>query len=166
MVMPAVLMALQAKTLNKKKIEEDTKMNEPTLDAFEGCIRNADNSGLGPMKVIGYFPEVSGSGAKEIPEFNATKYELITLAKHWAEVAISLEYYWFISKKDDKNDDRKRKFAWRRVNRIRNLLDEEVDVAVEEVYRDNGAKHDKMRWDEFISRRGKAQPEEREPRSM
>ncbi len=40
--------------------------------------------------------EVNGPGATEVPDFVATKHELITLVKHWGRVALHNEFFWSI----------------------------------------------------------------------
>ena len=113
-------------------------------------VRNPDNEWLGPMGIVGHVWEVNGAGAQEFSDFHPTKHELITLAKYWAEIAIDIEYFWFLFQQSGSSDIRRHPFAWARVGRIRDLLGQEVDAAVDEVYRTFGAKQDKEAWGIFL----------------
>lgn len=124
-------------------------------------VRNADNSGLGPIGqgiIIGYVDQVNGSGAEEFEGFVPTRYELIQLAKHWAKVAIDIEYFWFCYEQPSSSEIRLRPFAWRRVNRIADVLgDEAVQKAVDAAYEEYGKRQDARTWNIFLN----GTPEER-----
>jgi hypothetical protein len=117
---------------------------------FECRVKNADNEWLGQLGPIGHVPEVNGAGAQEFPEFRATKHELITLAKYWAEIAIDVEYWWFLYEQVCGSEVRRHSFARARVNRISGLIGEEVDLAIEEVYQSYGARQNNKAWETFL----------------
>jgi hypothetical protein len=113
-----------------------------------------DAAGLEPIGnhkfLIGSVDEVNGRGAEEISAFVPTRYEMIQLAKYWANVAIDIEYFWFCCEQVGSSDRRRRSFAWRRVSRIAELLGEnEIDQAVKDAYDDFGKSRDPRIWNIF-----------------
>jgi hypothetical protein len=87
---------------------------------------------------------------EEFPEFRPTRHELIALAKYYAESAIDMEYFIFLYRTYGCSDLRVRDFGWAQVGRIRRLLGEEVDTAIEEVYRTYGLKQEEQAWKIFL----------------
>lgn len=130
----------------------------------ESWVRNADNDRLGPIGNIGHFWEVNGAGAEEFSAFHPTRHELITLAKYWTETAIELQYQMFLCWGINGAEAKKCSvscptsgvlgsrwsFAWARVRRMRALLGDEIDAAVDQVYRAVGEKKNKKVWDTFL----------------
>ncbi len=109
--------------------------------------------------VVGYVDEVNGRGAVAVPEFTASRYELLVLLKHWAEVGIDIRFGWFLYEQVGSNEMRQKPFAARRVNRIGDALadEESVRAAIDEVYEAYGKRVDGLGWKVFT---GKASPEE------
>ncbi len=109
--------------------------------------------------VVGQVDEVNGRGAVAVPEFVATRYELLVLLKHWAEIALDIEFWWFLSESVSSSEMRRRPFAVRRMNRIADALADEKSVreALDEVYETFGKEHDGPAWKVFM---GKASPQE------
>ena len=66
--------------------------------------------------VMGYVDEVNGRGAVAVPEFTATRYELLVLLKHWAEVGIDIPFRWFLYEQVGSSETRQDVFAASRVN--------------------------------------------------
>ena len=83
-------------------------------------------------------------------EFHCTKDELIHLAKYWAEKAIELEYRWFLRADVDCSEIPHHLSAWARVGKIRDLLGNEVDTAIQEVYQNYFAKYAEEAWQNFL----------------
>ena len=108
--------------------------------------------------VVGYVDEVNGRGAVAVPEFTASRYELLVLLKHWAEVGIDIRFWGFLYEQACSSDVQQT-FAARVVNRIADALadPESVRAAIEEVYEAYGKRVDGLGWKVFT---GKASPEE------
>jgi hypothetical protein len=114
-------------------------------------VANADNSHLEPMLFGGRVDEVNGAGAEEIPAFNATRHELLQLAKYWAHTVLDVEYFRFISGSIGSLDMRLEPFANRRISRIARFLgQEEVQKVIDEVEREFGKAQDPKMWEIFL----------------
>jgi hypothetical protein len=117
-------------------------------------VRNADNEWLGsfsgPGFRIGYLDDVNGPGAAEVVGFVPTRHELLELAKYWTNVAVDIEYDWFLYGQVGSSDMRRRPFARRRIGRIQELLGDAVDKVVGEVYEEYGKKQDPRSWEVFL----------------
>ncbi len=109
--------------------------------------------------VVGFVDEVNGRGAVAVPEFTASRYELLVLLKHWAEIQIDIEFWWFLYEQVGSDETRQDVFAARRVNRIADALadEESVRAAIDEVYEPYRKLFDGLGWKIFT---GKASPEE------
>ncbi len=109
--------------------------------------------------VVGYVDEVNGQGAVAVPKFTASRYELLALLKHWAEIKIDIEFWWFSSGWVGSSETRQQVFAASVVNRIADALadEESVRAAIDEVYEGYGKRHDGLAWKVFMR---KASPEE------
>lgn len=99
-------------------------------------VKNADNDHLEPTGndrlVFGCVDEVNGRGAQEIPEFIPTRHELLELAKYWAREATRTYFFCWSVDQSGSTEIRLIPFAWRRVERIAELLGEdEVNQAVD-----------------------------------
>ena len=118
-------------------------------------VRNRDNDNLGvwanERMVVGYVENVNGPGAREFPEFTATEHELITLVKHWAQVALDIEWFWFLYAQVGSSETRENAFAHRRTSRIADVVGQEVVAkAVDEVWEDFGKRQDARAWGIFL----------------
>lgn len=118
-------------------------LNNETLSAKRIPIcKNVDNHDLLPCDEIptltfGNVPEVNGLGAEEVRHFIPTHHELLVLARHWADVAIWRNFHGWANETASSSDYRRIFFAWRRVDRIRNLLGEDaVDQVISEEVND------------------------------
>ena len=113
----------------------------------------------GPRVVIGSVDEVNGRGALAVPEFIASRYELLVLLKHWVEVENDIEFWWFCHEQFSSSDTRLRTFAGRRIDRIAEALADEACVkeAIEEVYEAFGEQNGGLAWKVF---RQEATPQE------
>ena len=94
--------------------------------------------------------ELYGGRAQDFYDFHLERRELITLAKYWAEAAIGAEYATFLYSCYGSDWNRDRSFGWARVERIRDLLGEEVDGAIDEVYQTFAAKQDNQAWEIYL----------------
>ena len=97
-------------------------------------VRNIDNEHVQPMGikdgVIGFVEEVNGLGAQEIPGFVPTRHELLLLTHHWEKKAIGIEMFWFTYGQVGSSDMRIQPYARLPVNRIMDLLGDEVNEAI------------------------------------
>lgn len=117
--------------------------------------KNSDNEWLGTVEAggacIGHVDEVNGLGAKEVEGFVPTRHELLTLVKYFAKTAIEDEYFCFLYACSGSTESRRIAFAWRRVARIKQLLGNSVDQAVDQVYKDFEKTEDQRYWKVFLS---------------
>ncbi len=104
--------------------------------------------------VVGYVDEVNGRGAIAVPEFTATRYELLVLLKYWAEIGLDIRYFWFWSESVGSHETRREAFAARRVDRIAEALADEEAVcsALDEVHDAYGKKQDGLAWKVFTKK--------------
>ena len=109
--------------------------------------------------VFGKVDEVNGPGAMAVPDFTASRYELIVLLKHWAQIKLDIEFFCFCCECTGSSETRMRCFAGRRVNRIAEALadEESVEKAWDEAYETYGKQYEGLAWKVFA---GKATPEE------
>ena len=109
--------------------------------------------------VVGYVDEVNGQGAVAVPEFTASRYELLVLLKYWAEIGIHMRFRWFLIEQVGSTEMRWEAFSARRVDRIASALADEaaVHAALDEVYDAYGKKHHGLGWKVFM---GEASPDE------
>jgi hypothetical protein len=122
-------------------------------------IRNADNDGLGttdfcglPGIIEGYVEEVNGELAEEIPDFVATRDELIQLAKYWTKVERDIEFFHFRFRMTGSSEVRRATFARRRIARIESLVSKDlVKMAKEQAYAEVGKEQDPREWDIFMN---------------
>ena len=118
-------------------------------------VRNSDNDLLLPMGgrgvVIGSVDEVNGPGATEIPDFVPTRHELLQLLNFWVKEALDYEYFKFLYAQTGSTELRLIPYAWRRINRIGELLGEErAKKAVEEAYAEFGKNQDQRYLEIFL----------------
>ena len=122
-------------------------------------VRNADNDGLGttdlyglPGIIEGYVVEVNGELAEEIPDFVATRDELIQLAKYWTKVERDIEFFHFCFRMTGSSEVRRATFSRRRIARIESLVGKDlVKMAKEEAYAEVGKEQDPREWDIFMN---------------
>jgi len=114
-------------------------------------VRNKDNDLLLPMGVFGSVDEVNGPGAAEIPDFVPTRHELLQLLNFWVKEALDYEYFEFLYAQTGSTELRLIPYAWRRVNRIGELLGEErAKKAVEKAYAEFGKNKNQRDWEIFM----------------
>ena len=106
---------------------EDEEFTAPLFETPN--VVNPDNQSLHPIGSIGHVDEVNGPGAIGMPDFIATRHELLQLAKYWFTVAIDYEFFMFLYQQTGSDWLRKMHFGYRRVNRIAACLG---DAAVEQ----------------------------------
>ncbi len=109
--------------------------------------------------VVGYVDEVNGPGALAVPEFTASRHELLVLLKHWFEIELRIRFFWFCCECVGSSDTRLKAFAKRRVGRIAEALADEacVNKAIDEVYRVFGERRGGLAWKVYS---GEATPQE------
>ena len=144
--------------LNYMTLEEWQKANP--IQKRKAC---PDSEGLGfwgtDKFTVGYVDEVNGPDSVEMPEFVPTRYELIQLAKYWANIAIDLNFYCFVMGGEGTSDLRLQAFAKRRVGRIGKILGtEEINKIVDQAHEEYGRKQDPRAWAIFTN----GTPEEKE----
>ncbi len=141
---------------------EPNEMADPELQAvlregkepFAPETPNADNEWVGALCTsgvrIGHIDEMNGNASAEINLFLLTKHELLQLVKYWADVAIDLEYFFFLYEHGGSSQLGRCDFAWARVARIADLVGrEEVQRAIEEVYAKFAKGTDPEAWHAF-----------------
>jgi hypothetical protein len=115
---------------------------------------NADNKDLMPWGnktiIVGYVDEVNGAAASESWGFVPTRHELIQLVEYWERIALEDEWFWFTTGQVGSDDRRQRAFARRRVNRIWDLLGDEVEQAIDRVHKEFAKDIDPKLWDIFL----------------
>ena len=92
-----------------------------------------DARGLGPLTgtlgagsiSIGLVDSIVGEGGVEVPEFVATKHELLALGRHWATEIIHLDFKYFHYGCTGSSELRTREYANRRLNTISKVIGEE-----------------------------------------
>jgi hypothetical protein len=102
---------------------------------------SSDSEGLGFCHAgaftVGYVPEVNGAEAAEVPEFVATKHELIQLVKYWYGRKFHNTLYYFFLGQSGSSEWRTNKYAERRLDRIGEYVPEkEFSEAIEETERE------------------------------
>lgn len=141
---------------------EPNEMAEPELqavlregkDAFAPENPNADNEWVGALCTsgvrIGHIDEMNGNASAEINLLMLTKHELLQLVKYWADVAIDLEYFFFLYEQWGSSQVGRCDFAWARVARIADLAGkEEVHRVIEGVYAEFAKGADPEAWHAF-----------------
>ena len=120
----------------------------------EPQVRNADNECLGSWGgagfCVGFVEEVNGPGAAKVVGFIPTRHELLELVRYWANVAVEIEYHWFLCEQVGSSETRQHSFAWRRVNRIHELLGADVDKVIAEVHEELGKDANPRYWEAFL----------------
>ncbi len=90
-------------------------------------------------------------GYEDIPDFVPIKRELLQLVNFWVKESLDYEYFAFLYAQSSSSGFRLSAYAWRRINRIGELLGEErVKEAVEEAYAEFGKNQDQRYWEIFM----------------
>ena len=127
---------------DKKQSERDNS----SADENRQVERNTSSGGFEAK----YADWVNGPGAQEIPEFNATRHELLVLVKHYEKKALDHEYFCFLYATYGSDWEREIDFARRRIARIADLLGEDaVGRVVSEVATEFAKKEDPRAWQIF-----------------
>ncbi len=129
---------------------EDAQPQELVEDS-DGSVAPRGEPGV---CVIGRVDEVNGRGAIAVPEFTASRHELLVLLKYWAEIDLGIEFDWFFNEQVGSSESRRRAFAARRVDRIAEALadEEAVCAALDEVHDAYGKKQDGLAWKVFTKK--------------
>ena len=120
--------------------------------------RNVDNDDLLPWDKlnVGNVWEVNGPGAEELPAFIPTRAELFELARDWATVAIWRQFVGCANQTYSDTEWRLICYAWRRVERIRGLIgddlvDQVIDEQMKALYEERGSHCDPDIWAQFMA---------------
>jgi hypothetical protein len=130
---------------------------EPSaMDALSSLTE--DSLGLEPMGgFIGRVDQVNGPGAKQVPEFVSTRYELLVLAKHWLKELLRINFDYYCYQQYCSRESRIRSFASCRIGRIEGILGQEaIDKVEGEVRSELAATVDHVLWNMFLT--GEALP--------
>src|SRR5713226_73960 len=148
-----------------------------TNDPFERALlgkapewMTTDSDGLGAwgssdLGIVGYVDEVNGQGARAVPGFVPTRYELSVLQRHWHQVRLKVEFRCFAEQQSSSLEWGLSPFAGRRVERITEALaagaeppdDGECARALREVEDEFDWNQNPLTWRVFT---GAASPEE------
>jgi hypothetical protein len=140
--------------VERNTTSRDFDAKDAKLVRWDQHVPNADNVFLEPWAAgpltIGSVDGVNGPGAQEIPEFNATRHELLVLVKHYEEKALDHEYFCFLYATYGSDWEREIYFARRRIARIVDLLGEDtVRSVVSEVATEFAKKENPRAWQIF-----------------
>jgi hypothetical protein len=127
-----------------------SKEDRMTSEASRNLVIDSDSL-VAPWGPLGHVDEVNGRGALAVPEFIASRYELLVLLKHWTEIELDIRFWWFCFQMGDNSKGRLNTLAARRVNRIADALNDEkaVQTAIKEAQEAFGNKQDGLAWREF-----------------
>jgi len=90
-------------------------------------------------------------GYEDIPDFVPIKRELLQLVNFWVKEDLDYEYFEFLYAQTGSTELRLIPYAWRRINRIGELLGEErAKKAVEEAYAEFGKNKNQRDWEVFM----------------
>ena len=108
----------------------------------------------GGSDFVGYIESVNGTGSAECWEFQATRYEMLVIAKHWYRKFCDIDLFRFQYQPTDNTDWRTEKYADRRLCRIRRLLgDGPLDRIVSEVDAELRELLGESEWKQFKAQR-------------
>jgi hypothetical protein len=115
-----------------------------------------DAQGLGPRQAgpftVGFVDMIVGKGGLEVPEFVATKHEIIQLVRYWATEIIDLDFEFFLYGCTGSSEWRTHVFANRRLTTISKVLgEEEVTKAVMQAKEDFAKTVDQRAWKIFTT---------------
>ena len=124
---------------------EQTKNNGIELAEPHWCIM--------PRGPIGHVDEVNGPGAGLVRDFVPTRYEVLELAKHWAEIQIDLEYFCWLHQTSGSDWSRRVAFAGMRLSRMQKCLGEEVIKKVyDTTFEEFGKRQNPDDWKKYVKR--------------
>jgi hypothetical protein len=123
---------------------------------MNGKMHSPDSEGLGFYQngrlTVGYLDEVNGPGAVEMPDFVATKHELVQLVKYWASIRIDIRFDWFVDQCVGSSETRLESFSGRRIARIAEVLgNDETSAAVQQAYAEYAKNINPRIWEVFIN---------------
>ncbi len=103
---------------------------------------------LAPLKggglIIGYVDEIHGEGGVE---YKPTRYELLVVARHWAELILDTELDWLYSRQADGEECRLEVHAEARLDRIAKVIGKAaVEKAIAEVESAQRKHMDEEHW--------------------
>jgi hypothetical protein len=132
--------------------KEDTETGVSMNDHKHG----PDSEGLGfygnGSFTVGYVDEVNGPGAVDMPDFVATKHELVQLVKYWASIRIDIRFDWFVDQCVGSSETRLESFSGRRIVRIAEVLgNDETSAAVQQAYAEYAKNIDPRIWNVFLN---------------
>ena len=93
----------------KSKVPEQKQNTDFELAEPEPCHM--------PWGPIGHVDEVNGPGACLVRGFVPTRYEVLELAKHWAEIQIDHQYFFWLYQQTGSDLSRRTAFAGERRDR-------------------------------------------------
>jgi hypothetical protein len=76
--------------------------------------------------VIGFVDEINGKEGEEVPEYVATRHELRQLAVYWSRERLNRDIWWFLFQQTGSTDWRWSIYIDRRLDRLQQILGEEV----------------------------------------
>ena len=107
----------------------ENKQVDPYLESLNWVKeKNADNDLLGGYLV----DEINGDTAKEMPAFVPTRHELTILLEYWLKEFLNLQFEFFLTGCTGSYEWRTQSFALRRIDRIVDLLSEDVFKKIED----------------------------------
>jgi hypothetical protein len=121
--------------MNNSKSEASTANDYlDRLQKSKGTNRDAD--GLGTMVVgpflVGGVDAINGEGGKEVPDFVATKHELMKLAEDWLLERIEHDFEWFVGQTSGSSEWRWSQYISRRLDRLHLVLGSESMIRARE----------------------------------
>jgi hypothetical protein len=119
---------------------------------------NADNLDLQPLTVgcfiIGQVDIVNGNEAREVPDFRATRGELLELVKYWESTFLEITYEQFANQMSGSTEARLGRYSQRRVARITQLLGNDAVDVVRQVRSEFAERIGSRGWKEFCRHLG------------
>jgi hypothetical protein len=123
----------------QEKRSTDFELAEPDL-----CIM--------PMGPVGHVDEVNGPGACLVRGFVPTKYEVLELAKHWAEILIDLKYFCWCYETYGSDWSRRMAFAGMRLKRMEKCVgEEEIRNVYDAAFEKFGKSCDHTLWAKYVN---------------
>jgi hypothetical protein len=93
--------------------------------------------------------EIVGVGGVEVPNFVATKNEILQLVRCWAMEIIDLDFTYFLYGCTGSSEWRTREYANRRLNTIAKVIGEQEVKAVRQAEQSFGQRVDQRAWKIF-----------------
>lgn len=103
---------------------------------------------------IGYVESVNGTGSAGCSEFEATRSEMLLIARHWYQKLCEIEWQWYQQSSAGHTHWRTAEYAKRRLSRIRHYLGARpVNKVIAEVDTEFRAQVGSSEWERFNSLR-------------